>query len=342
MGKRTTQYNLAKLVSILEKTLPGLLDRLPSIELFTFSEDMDGLLRLHIGTVCSVVPVCATLTGKTRPKMLYESGKVFKSYYDPGKEDEWYKVTLTEPFRYVKTGGEEWKEKLKAMISFLFLQAGHVKQFIDLNGGEGVLMLIAALKTLPDSTSERKDSVELEKCPKDTVAEDHILGDEISAASTLENDSSTDKTSAGGDLTDDTSAPSSPVTDISAKKTPVKKYSVAKTPTKDTRAKKASIVKVAEKKNSAKKASVKNASSNKSADDEQPQEKLDATPNEDQAQASSANEFFVSQSKNKEKRTHDDLLQGESDERNFTLATLHVISNADFVIIASALKIQKV
>jgi len=79
MGKRTTQYTLAKLASLREKTLPGLLARLPSIELFTFSEDMDGLLRLHIGTVCSVVPVCAALTGKTRPKVLYESGKVFKS-----------------------------------------------------------------------------------------------------------------------------------------------------------------------------------------------------------------------------------------------------------------------
>ena len=67
---------------------------MPSIEIFTFSKDIDGLLCLHISTVCSVVPVCATITRKAKLKVLYKLGKVFKSYYNLGKDDEWYKVTL--------------------------------------------------------------------------------------------------------------------------------------------------------------------------------------------------------------------------------------------------------
>ena len=317
MGKRTPQYTLGKLVSTLEKTVPGMLARLPSIEFFTFIEDMDGLLRLHIGTVCSVVPVCATITGKFKPKVLYESGKVFKNYYDPRKENEWHKVTLTKPFRYLRTGGKEWKEKLMALVSFLFLQAGHVKQFIDLNGGEGVPMLIAALKTLPDPTVDRKDSVEPEKCSEDMAEKDHVSVGEKSAASTSANDSSADKTPAKGISTYDTSAPSIPCTDVSAKKGPAKK-------------------------NPAKKVSAKKASPKKSAEDDQLQGKMSANPNTDHADTSSENNFPISESKNKNKRTHKNFLRGETDERKFTLATPHITIYVDFFIVASAPKMQKV
>jgi hypothetical protein len=336
MGKRTPQYTLAKLVSTLETTVPGMLDRLPSIEFFTFIEDMDGLLRLRIGTVCSVVPVCATITGKAKPKVLYESGKVFKSYYDPGKEEEWRKVTLVEPFLYFRTGGEEWKEKLMALVSFLFLQAGHVKQFIDLNGGKGVPMLIAALKTLPDPAVDRKDSLEPEKYSEDMAEKDHVSVGEKPAASTSASDSSTDKTSADGNSIADTSAPSNPVTDVPAKKSPAKKNSA-----EQTRAKKTSAAGVSKKKTPAKKTPAKKASPKKSAEDEQLKDKMSVNSNEDQVETNSESDFPISESKNKKKRTFKDFLEDETDERKFTLATPHLILNADFVIVVSAPKIQK-
>lgn len=338
MGKHTFQYTLAKLVSTLENIVPGMLDRLPSIEFFTFIEDKDGMIRLQIGTVYNVVPVCAAITGKAKPKVLYESGKVFKNYYDPGKKDEWYKVTLAEPFRHVRTDGGEWKEMLKALVLFLFLQAGHVKQFIDLNGGEGVPMLIAALKTLPDPTVGHKDSIEPGKCSEDMVAEDHVSVGEKPTASTSTNDSSTYKTSADGNSTDDTWAPSSPVTDVPAKKSPAKN-SVKKSSAKQTRAKKTSAAEVSEKKTLAKKALAKKVSPKKSAEDEQLQDKLSTNMNTDRLEADSENDLPMSESKNKKKRTHKDFLEGETDERKFTVATPHLILDADFVIVASAPKI---
>jgi hypothetical protein len=326
MGKRTSHYTLAKLVSTLETTVPGMLDRLPSIEFFTFIEDMDGLLRLRIGTVCSIVPVCATITGKAKPKVLYESGKVFKSYYDPGKEEEWRKVTLVEPFLYFRTGGEEWKEKLMALVSFLFLQAGHVKQFIDLNGGEGVPMLIAALKTLTDPAVDRKDSLKPEKYSEDMAEKDHVSVGEKPAASTSASDSSTDKTSADGNSIADTSVPSNPVTDVPAKKSPAKKTSAKQTCAKKT---------------PAKKTSAKKASPKKSVEDEQLKDKMSVNSNKDQVETNSESDFPISESKNKKKRTLKDFLEDETDERKFTLATPHLILNADFVIVVSAPKIQK-
>ncbi|KAF2797847.1 hypothetical protein K505DRAFT_358059 [Melanomma pulvis-pyrius CBS 109.77] len=153
MAKKTKPYNLKQTMAILDALQPGLLRRLPPGESFTFAQDQDGKDRLHVGHVCGgSVHVWISLAGKSKVRMLYESGLVFKTYYNPGLED-FAKVTLIEPFNHLKeTGGGgnfAWDDMMKAMAPFLFLRAGLVRKFVDLNAGRGIEMLVAALRAIP-------------------------------------------------------------------------------------------------------------------------------------------------------------------------------------------------
>jgi hypothetical protein len=308
MGRRKLHYTLAELVSAHETDQTGLLTRLPSAETYTFSKDMDNLIRLHVGTVCGFVPVCATITGQTKPKVLYESGKVFKNYYDPAKEEQWSKITLSEPFSFVESGGDGWEEKLKALVSFLFLQGGYTKQLIDLNGGKGVDMLSAALKTIPDPNVKHKVSIELKNCAEHEAAEHRISVDEMLEANHSANDSSTHMTLADGHLADDTSAPSTHVRDTFTMevsvKVSVRNTTAKKTPTKKPRAKR----------NPAKKSPPNTASPKKTADDLQPQDKQLAIPKADCACNSIESETRMLGIKEIKKRTHAEFLEDETEE----------------------------
>jgi hypothetical protein len=332
MGKRKSQYTLAELVSAHEADQPGLLTHIPSVETYTFSKDMDDLIRLHVGTVCGFVPVCATITGQTKPKLLYESGKVFKNYYDPAKEEQWSKITLSEPFSFVESGGDGWEEKLKALISFLFLQGGYTKHFIDLNGGKGVDMLFAALKTIPDPKAKHKVSVELKNCSEYEAAEHRVSVDEMLAANHSANDSSMDVTSSDGDLAGDTSAPSTQVRDTFTMevsvKVSVRKTTVKKTPTEKTRAKRSLV----------KKSSPNTASPLKMTNDLQPQDKQLNTPKADYARNNSESDTRMLNIKVIKKRTHVELLEDETEESEFISPTLHLNPYADLFITSARIQ----